>query len=320
MFGKWQPEEFKKKVALDEYFDRLEYVKYKGLYEAAASKALFHEKTNIRAIFKDIDKNKKRIEKLKKKKKKLLTKYNENEYGYKAEASKIDQEIEALTQRGNQMFVGGKYTKAAVAYKKAMESTIYGLSPGATKDEILAAIPDQYKDYFQAFMEVKDESEREKILKEVPDYLKRPLQAAWGIEMEDVKSNRRYFKNHKLPSLGWRGWKPNINLKHVKMKTVENEGMLLSDFGYYDSEKAKVTFESAPDIENYDAGSGHIFHAATIRAILKGHGLHLHNISVEKTRAPGIKVVGDIKEKAEDYKDAGSYGVSKITYKLGSLF
>ena len=309
MFGKWQPEDFKKKVALDEYFDRLEYVKYKGLYEAAASKALFHEKTNIKAIFKDIDKNKKRIEKLKKQRKKLLTKYDENESAYKSRAAKIDAEIEALTQRGNQMFVGGKYTKAAVAYKKAMESTIYGLSPGATKDEILAAVPDQYKDYFQAFMDVTDESEREKILKEVPDYLKRPLQAAWGMELEDVKSNRRYFKNHKLPGVGWRGWKPNINLKHVKMKTIQNEGMLLSDFGFYESEKAKAAYEIAPDIENYDSRSISFNSTLRLKAEMKGLGVRLSNVSIEKTSAPGFWITADMKQSLEERVEYGSNSI-----------
>ena len=53
---------------------------------------------------------------------------------------------------------------------------------------------------------------------------------------------------------------------------------------------------------------------------MKGHGLHLHNISVEKTRAPGIKIIGDVKEKVEDYKDAAGYKVSKLAYHLGSLF
>ena len=309
MFGKWQPEDFKKKVALDEYFDRLEYVKYKGLYEAAASKALFHEKTNIKAIFKDIDKNKKRIEKLKKQRKKLLTKYDENESAYKSRAAKIDAEIEALTQRGNQMFVGGKYTKAAVAYKKAMESTIYGLSAGATKDEILAAVPDQYKDYFQAFMDVTDESEREKILKEVPDYLKRPLQAAWGMELEDVKSNRRYFKNHKLPGVGWRGWKPNINLKHVKMKTIQNEGMLLSDFGFYESEKAKAAYEIAPDIDNYDSRSVGFNSTLRLKAEMKGLGVRLSNVSIEKTSAPGFWITADMKQSLEERAEYGANSI-----------
>ena len=309
MFGKWQPKDFKKKVALDEYFDRLEYIKYKGLYEAASTKAFLYEKTNIKSIFRDIDKNKKRIEKLKEKKKKLLTKYNENEYGYKSRASKIDQEIEALTQRGNQMFVGGKYTKAAVAYKKAMESTIYGLSAGATKDEILAAVPDQYKDYFQAFMDVKDESEREKILKEVPDYLKRPLQAAWGMKMEDVQSNRRYFKSHKLPGVTWRGWKPNINLKHVKMKTIQNEGMLLSDFGFYESEKGKAAYQLAPDIDNYDSGSLGFNSTLRLKAEMKGFGVRMSNVSIEKTSAPGFWITADMKQSIEERAEYGANSI-----------
>ena len=320
MFGKWQPEEFRKKVALDEYFDRLEYIKYKGLYEAAASKALAHEKTNIRAVFKEIDKNKERIEKLKKKRKKLLRKYNENEIGYKSRVTKIDAEIEALTQRGNQMFTGGKYTKAAVAYKKAMESTIYGLSPGATKDEILAAIPDQYKDYFQAFMEETDESERKKILKEVPDYLKRPLQAAWGMEMEDVKSNRGYFKSHKLPSVGWRGWKPNINLKHVKMKTIQNEGMLLADFGFYESEKAKAAYQLAPDIDNYDSKSLSFNSTLRLKAELKGLGVRLSNVSIEKTSAPGFWLTADMKQSIEERVEYGSNSIHNGIQNLISNF
>ena len=53
---------------------------------------------------------------------------------------------------------------------------------------------------------------------------------------------------------------------------------------------------------------------------MKGHGLHLHNVSVEKTRAPGIRVIGDVKEKAEDYKDVTTYKLSKMAYHLGSLF
>ena len=221
----------------------------------------------------------------------------------------IDQEIEALTQRGNQMFTGGKYTKAAVAYKKAMESTIYGLSAGATKDEILAAVPDQYKDYFQAFMEVKDASEREKILKEVPDYLKRPLQAAWGMEMEDIKSNKSYFKSHKLPGVGWKGWKPNINLKHVKMKTIQNEGMLLSDFGFYESEKAKAVYEMAPDIDNYDSRSIGFSSNLRLKAEMKGLGVRLSNVSIEKTSAPGFWITADMKQSLEERAEYASNSI-----------
>ena len=321
MFGKWMPKKFKEKAELDEYFDRLEYIKYKGLYEAAATKADRYEKTNIRAIFKDIDKNKKRIQKLKDKKKKLLNRYNENDLKYRSKAAEIDKEIEALNQSGNQMFLGGKYTKAAVAYKKAMESTIYGLSEGATQDEILAAVPDQYKDYFQAFMEETDESERKKILKNLPSYLRRPLQAAWGEEMEDVSTNRKYFKSHKLPNMNWRGWKPNINLKHVKMKTIENEGMLLSDFGFYESEKAKAAYEIAPDIDNYDSKSPYAF-STTLRlgATMKGMGIRLSNMSIEKTSTPGFWLTADIKQSISDRTEYGTHSLSNAIHTLTGNF
>ncbi len=308
-FKKWQPAKYKKKNELYEYFDRLEYIKYKGLYESAARKAALFEKTNIKDVFKTIDKNKKRINKLKDKRKDLLKKYNENDSRYIAKSAELEKEIQALTERGNNMFTGGKYTKAAIAYKKAMESTIFGLSEGATQDEILAAVPDAYKDFYQAFMDETDENERKKILKKLPDYLQRPLQAAWGMKLNGTDSNRQYFKTHKLPNMNWRGWKPNINLKYVQMKTIQNEGMLLSDFNFYESEKAKEAYAMAPDIENFDSGGGFgtLFN---LKAELRGLGLMTSNISLEKTSTPGFWIASDIKQSISDRYEYGSNSVT----------
>ena len=322
MFGKWAPKETRKKWELDEYFDRMEYMKYSGLYTRAAKMARRKEKVDIEGIFEQIDKNKEKIAKLDRKAAKLVNKIKSSTDKYARELQEIERKKKVLEEQSMMMFEGGEWTKSAIAYKKAMESTMYGLDPTATKDELLAAVPDQYKDHFSAFMNVTDEKERKKILKSVSPMMRRPLQAAWGMKLERVQSNRRYFKVHALPGVGWRGWKPNVNLKHVKMKTIQNEGMLLSDFGYYDSEKAKATFEDAPDIKkgDYNRGLGHIFHAANVRAILKGHGLHLHNVSVETTRAPGVKIVGDVKENIGNYADAGAYKASKLAFHLGTLF
>ena len=320
MFGKWQPKKYKKINELNEYFDRLEYIKYKGLYEAAARKAALFEKANLKDTFKQIDKNKARIAELQKKGRKLLEKYGEQDPRYLARIEKINEEINAIKERGNNMFVGGKYTKSAVAYKKAMESTIYGLGPGATKDEILAAVPDQYKDYFQSFMDEKDPEERKKILKMLPDYLKRPLQAAWGEELSEVDSNRKYFKSHKLPGMNWRGWKPNINLKHVKMKTVENEGMILSDFGFYESEKAKAAYEMAPDIENYDQRSFGLSMSFRLAAELRGLGISTSNVSLEQTSTPGFWMTADIKQSIEDRMEVGSNSLGNAISSITANF
>ena len=176
--SKWIPEQTRKKFELDEYFDRLEYVKYKGLYNQAALRAfIFEGGVNVKHAFKKIDKNKEKVAKLIKKAEKLSNKYSAGGYEYDQKMLKINQKMQAL-QAQQTMLKGGKYTKAAVAYKKAMESTVYGLSEGATQDEILAAVPDQYKDYFISFMNETDKKERKKILKTLPDFLKKPLQIA----------------------------------------------------------------------------------------------------------------------------------------------
>ena len=321
LFKKHMPKKYKKINEMNEYFDRLEYIKYSGLYEAAARKAALIEGTDIKGIFKELDKNKEKIAKLKRKAEKLLEKHDEGDSEYKNEMAKIQRKIDSLQEAGNNMFVGGKYTKSAVAYKKAMESTIYGLKEGATKDEILAAIPDQYKDYFQKFMDVRDPKERKKILEYMPDYLQRPLQLAWGMKMNDVESNRKYFKSHKLPGVGWRGWKPNINLKHVQMKTVQNEGMLLADFGFYDSEKGKAAYQIAPDIENYSVGKGFsLFDNLRLLAEMKGLGLGLTNVSIETTSAPGVWIGADIKQNIEDRMELAGSSVGGALQALAANF
>ena len=321
LFKKHMPKKYKKINEINEYFDRLEYIKYKGLYEAASRKASLLEGTDIKGIFKELDKNKKKIAKLKHKAEKLLKKHDEGDSEYKNEMAKIQRKIDSLQEAGNNMFTGGKYTKSAVAYKKAMESTIYGLKEGATKDEILAAIPDQYKDYFQKFMDVRDPKERKKILKYMPDYLQRPLQLAWGMKLNDVESNRKYFKSHKLPGVGWRGWKPNINLKHVQMKTIQNEGMLLADFGFYESEKGKAAYTMAPDIDNYDTGKGFsLFDNLRLLAEMKGLGLGLTNVSIETTSAPGVWIGADIKQNIEDRAEIAGSSVSNALQGLAANF
>ena len=322
LFGKHMPKKYKEINEMNEYFDRLEYIKYKGLYEAAARKAALIEGTDIKGIFKEIDKNKEKVAKLKRKAEKLLKKYDEGDSEYKNEMAKIQRKIDSLQESGNNMFKGGKYTKSAVAYKKAMESTIYGLSEGATKDEILAAVPDQYKDYFQKFMDVRDPKERKKILEYMPDYLKRPLQLAWGMKLSDVESNRKYFKTHKLPGVGWRGWKPNINLKHVQMKTVQNEGMLLADFGFYESEKGKAAYAMAPDIEDYDKPRGgfSMFNSIRLMSEMKGLGLGLTNVSIDRTSAPGMWVSADIKQTIEDRAEVANNNIGNAIQSIAANF
>ena len=315
---KWIPKETEKKFEMDEYFDRLEYLKYEGLYNQAALRATIFEGSNIKSIYKKIDKNKKKIAKIQRKAEKLSNSVISEGLKYNKLMNKYNAKIQALEAQQT-VLKGGKYTKAAIAYKKAMESTVYGLSEGATQDEILAAVPDQYKDYFMDFMNETDKKERKKILKTLPEYLRRPLQVAWNEKVDRVQSNNKYFKKHKLPGLGWKGWKPNVNLKHVKMKTIQNEGMLLSDFGYYESEKSKEQYQMAPTINNINKGKSGIKHLADMKSALSGLGVSVQNISVEPTSAPGLWIVGDIRQTVGDVFKVGQYEVASGINGLTSL-
>ena len=313
----------KKKWELDEYFDRLNYIKYEGLYKVASARAAFFERTPVRQIFKEIDKNKKKIAKLNRKEKKLQEQQRGDLTKNQYEIEEIRQKKMALEEETNVFFKGGKYTKAAVAYKKKAESTIYGLSETATKDEILASIPDQYKDHFKAFMDISNKKEQKEILKYVPEYLQKPLKIAWGEKPDKLESNSKYFKSHDLPSMAWKGWKPNINMKHVKIKTIENEGMVMSDFGYYDSEKSKASYEMAPEIKHYDRRNrgGAIFGKANITAAMHGVGLNASNVTVEQTSRPGLWFVSDVTGTVDDTKKAaGYYAYSAVRSVMSNLF
>ena len=152
----------------------------------------------------------------------------------------------------------------------------------------------------------------------MPDYLKRPLQISWGQKPDKMKSNYRYFKRKKMPSMFWKGWKPNVNLKYVKMKTIQNEGMMLSDFGYYESEKAKPMYEAAPSIDDYNNNSGQLYRTNLLTS-LHGMGIGPMNISVKTTSAPGLWIYSDVKSTVSDATKVAGYKVATAAQTLSSL-
>lgn len=316
--GPYIPKDTEKRWELEEYFDRLEYVKYMGLYHEAARRASMFEGSNVNKIFSQLDRNKKDIIKLQRKAKKIGNKYMPGTSIYEAEMANINAQIEAL-QMPEQAIKGGKYTKAAIAYKKMAESTVYGLSEASTYDEILRATPSQYKDYIQAFSKEKNAKKRKEILKYASPQMKKLLQVAWGEEVDKQESNLSYFAHKRMPGLGWRGWKPSVDLKHVQMKTIQNEGMALSDFGFYESEKSKAAYHIAPDIDNYSDttlpfGLGN---RAGLMLAMGGHGLTIDNVSVETTSAPGLWIVGDVQQRTSEVGTIASRSIDKT---LSTLF
>lgn len=186
----------------------------------------------------------------------------------------------------------GEYGRAALLYKKAAESTMYGLRADARWNDIEMALPKYERDYFQEFMKERDPDKQEEILKSVSPFLRRALKQVWGMDYEKDKGedNDEYFKDHNLPNFLWDGWRPDSDLNNIKAKTIKNEGMLFSDFGIYESKYRDPKVINAPNLS--PKGSNNPLELqAKLQSAMNGLGLQGVEVSVEPKSSKGTQSI-----------------------------
>ena len=299
MFGDYIPEDAQKRWDLQEYFDRLKYIKYSGLYKEAARQAKEKEGIDIESILNSMEYAEEENKELQQK----LLKYRDNiqknsflSYPERREAlSNIDDRLAQIKYSNDAVVIeGGEYTKAAIAYKKAAESTIYGLQEDANWSEILRALPKNHRDFFMEFAKETDEKKRNEIRSKVSDYEGKVLDLVWHEKKSKIEDNTEYFTDHYLPNISWVGWKPDTSLDNVQMKTIENEGMMLSDFGFYDSNLKEYDAQNTPGIDNYRQESSALMTRANLITSMNGLGLFNVDVSLTPTRKPGLNIISEI--------------------------
>ncbi|MCY7866114.1 hypothetical protein P8918_13515 [Bacillus spizizenii] len=292
----WIPERTREKWELQEYFDRLEYIKYSGLYEKAARKAYLHEGTDIKKLVNQYERsqeaNNEMRNELNEYKEIIKSVYPQEDSRAARMLSEIDSKLSAIEDT-EMLMTTGKWGRTALIYKQAMDSTIYGLNQDASWAQLLRAIPSNERDHFIEFSKERDPEKRKEILKFVSPYQKKALQIAWGEKPNEQESMSSFFGNHNLPAPTWSGWRPNVDMKNIEVKTIQNEGLLLSDFGYYESQlrDPQVIMADAP---NPDDSSNAIAMRTSLLSALKGYGLTGVNVSVEPSDRNGVEVVADI--------------------------
>lgn len=295
---KYIPKDTKKKWEIEEYFDRLEYLKYNSLYEKAARIAKRKEGVDVAKIINSFeynrDKNVDKIRKLNERKLKIQKTVLDVNMRDSLVAT-LDSQIYAL-QTPEQYFQMGEYTKAALAYKKAADTTIYGLNEYSSTADVLRALPKYDRDFFLEFAKEKDPKARKKILKYVSPYKQKALKIMWGedIASNEQESNYEYFNQHHLPGLSWAGWNPQVDLDNVKMKTIENEGMLLSDFGMYESQKGEPAYMYSPEIKDMNSPTSTLAIQKDLLGLLNGLGLQNVEVSVDQMQGEGFNVISNI--------------------------
>lgn len=265
------PGRVQKQREIDEYFDKLKYLKYKGLYERARKVALNLEGIDIGTV---LD-NKQGKGKTNKEANKYLTEikhlaklYPESER--MVAMNKTINKIKAAQAQQRSLAPLGPYALQAMYYRAQYEGTMYGADPHGDFTQVYRAMPKREREFFNEFIKAKP-SERAQILNVVPNEEKRFLQAKWGMEVDEPETIQAYFGKHHLPDANWSGWRPDVSLDDVKLKVVRNEAMDISDFGFWDEDIPYS--QSAPGISMNNSNISLFGIQNRILRIMRGAGL-----------------------------------------------
>lgn len=291
LFGKeshvYTPDAVKERWDTENYFDRLRYIKYMALYEAAKEKAKSEEGV-------DVDKLYKHQEALRAEMNGDVS-ITDMMSAILTSGKPADDPIAQWVQKtfgrlSDDMttLVAGKYTEQAIMFHQVAESTVYALNKDSEYSDIIRALPNTEKEYFVEFAKVTDERRRKEILRNVSPSLAKALKLVWYQEDTETESNESFFERHNLPDPLWAGWDASTNLDNIKAKVIYNEGMQYADYGIYSSSYEDPEVINAPNIDNIHDGSNPLSVRVNLNTVLSGIGLTDKRIQVNPTQDEGV--------------------------------
>ena len=142
-----------------------------------------------------------------------------------------------------------KNAMIAMEYYNASEATMYGYDPGEPLTNLIAALPKRDKNYFREFLKA-PKRDRQEILSMAPKYMRRALQSAYGMKVDDKENLDEYFSKHYLPDEDWDGWQENFDLESMKVKMIQTQGDRLQDYGKWEDDKIKADMYGPVQIPN----------------------------------------------------------------------
>lgn len=283
----YTPDEVLKRWDTEDYFDRLRYIKYMGLYEAAKDKALKEEGV-------DVDKLYLRQEALRAEMDGEVSITDMMSSVLTSGTPSNDPMVQWINKRFGRLsddmttLAAGEYTEQAIMYHQVAESTVYALNKNSEYSDIIRALPSTEKEYFIEFAKVTSEKQRREILRNVSPSLAKALKLVWYQEDTEVESNESYFLNHNLPGPLWEGWSASSNMEDIKAKVIYNEGMTYADYGIYSSVYEDENVINAPNIEGIKDGDDPITVRAKLNTIMNGLALSDRQIRVNESSNDGI--------------------------------
>lgn len=142
-----------------------------------------------------------------------------------------------------------KNAMIAMEYYNASEATMYGYDPGEPLTNLMSALPKRDRNYFREFLKA-PKRDRQEILSMAPKYMRRALQSAYGMKVDDKEDLAEYFSKHYLPDEDWDGWQENFDLESMKVKMIQTQGDRLQDYGKWEDDKIKADMYGPMQIPN----------------------------------------------------------------------
>lgn len=283
----YTPDNVEKRWDTEEYFDRLRYIKYMGLYEAAKEKAKAEEGVDIDKLYQHQEALRAEMDGDVSITDMMASVLTSGTPSNDPLAQWINKKFGRLSEDMTTL-AAGEWTEQAIMYHQVAESTVYALNKDSEYSDIIRALPSTEKEYFVEFAKVTNEKQRRAILRNVSPSLAKALRLVWYQEETETESNESYFTTHNLPGPLWQGWEASSNLEDIKAKVIYNEGMQFADFGIYSSTYEDPEVINAPNIENIRNGDDPITVRAKINTVLSGIGLTEKQIQVNPTQQDGI--------------------------------
>ncbi len=302
------PERRQKERDIDEYFDKLKYVKYKGLYERTKDLAEKEEGVDLDRFFaleQKKGKNHKRLKRALENRKKWLTINKKSGAGWEWKQKIELAEVEAqLAQLDGDRSSGpvDSYTALALRYKDEFESTLYGAAQTQNFNNVYRALPTKDKQYFTAFAKASPR-EREEILQLVPENQRAIYQQQFGMKVDRQQSLDDYFKTHNLPGKDWSGWDPREALDNIKIKVMKNEGIELTEANYWEDDERIAEASNAEAVAVNKARLSSGINKARLEEILRGAGLKNVQITLSTSAADSDQIQTDFQIERDRTKE-----------------
>ena len=187
-------------------------------------------------------------------------------------------------------------------YLKRSRETIYGVTPMSTPAEFYRSVPYMERPFFWSFASIQDKAQQDRIKQRISPTMRTLLEHYWSGEKKFTNPMiEDYNPKFRMPAEDWMGWREDVPLEDIQVKTVKMEGYDEHDFGLgwkpqelrmHNSPHAikPIDISSPSGIpygrEDLDTGDIKNF----IRNALQRFGITNANITVTKSQGQGATI------------------------------